>query len=80
LEQVAASVKFESYVALFDPIVSVVRDRVQAGETGDSTRAHELELLLVDLSKLQRSLAREAGLKTCDVDFIETFSSPGNTG
>ena len=73
-----ANVTFDSYVALFDPIVSVVRERVEAGEAGDSTRAHELELVLIDLSDLQRSLAREAGLKTCDVDFIETFSSaPG---
>ena len=72
----AASVKFDSYVTLFDPIVSLVRDRVQAGEAGDSSRAHELELLLIDLSALQRGLASEAGLKTCDIDFIEAFSSP----
>jgi len=76
LKQKATSVKFDSYVTLFDPIVSLARDRVRAGEAGDTGRAHTLELLLVELSTLQRSLAREAGLKTCDVDFIEAFSSP----
>lgn len=73
--QAGASVAFDSYVALFDPIVSVVRERVRAGEGGDGERAHELELVLSDLSNLQRSLAREAGLRTCDVDFIQAFSS-----
>jgi hypothetical protein len=77
LQPDAASLKFDSYVTLFDPIVSIVRNRVEAGEAGDSARAHELELLMVDLANLQRRLAREAGLKTCDVDFIETFSSGG---
>lgn len=74
-----ADVAFDSYVALFDPIVSVVRERVQAGEAGNSTRAHEIELVLIDLSNLQRSLARDAGLKACDVDFIKTFSSAPST-
>ncbi len=78
--QPGAGVEFGSYVALFDPILSVVRKRVEAGEAGDSTRAHRLELVLIDLSNLQRSLAREAGLETCDVDFIRTFSTtPGSS-
>jgi hypothetical protein len=77
LEPAAGSVAFESYVSLFDPIVSLARERALAGEAGDADRARELELLSLDLSVLQRSLAREAGLKTCDVDFIETFSGGG---
>jgi hypothetical protein len=68
---------FQSYVALYDPIISVVRDRAAAGEAGDATRAHALELQMLDLSDLQRKLAREAGLKTCDVDFIRTFATAG---
>lgn len=75
LEPMPADVKFESYVTLFDPIVSIVRERIRAGDAGDSTRAHELELLMVDLSEIQRRLAHEAGLQACDVDFIATFSS-----
>jgi hypothetical protein len=77
LEQGADSVAFASYVTLYDPIVAVVRDRVEAGEAGDATRAHALELQMLDLSGLQRQLAREAGLKACDIDFIHTFATSG---
>ena len=77
LEPAAESVEFESYVSLFDPLVALARERALAGEVGDSDRAHRLELLSLDLSLLQRNLAHDAGLKTCDVDFIETFSSGG---
>jgi hypothetical protein len=73
----ADSVELGSYVALFDPIVAVVADRVEAGEAGDSERARELELQMIDLSELQRQLAQEAGLQTCDVDFIATFATSG---
>jgi hypothetical protein len=78
LERRANSLALESYVSLYDPIMAVVRDRVAAGEAGDATRAHALELQLLDLSNLQRSLAREAGLKSCDVDFIHTFATSGH--
>jgi hypothetical protein len=67
----------ESYVSLYDPIVTVVRGRVEAGKAGDATRAHALELQMLDLGELQRKLARDAGLKTCDVDFIQTFAAGG---
>jgi hypothetical protein len=80
VERHADSLALESYVSLYDPIVAVIRERVAAGEAGDATRAHELELQMVDLSTLQRRLAREAGLKTCDVDFIHTFAVGGGPG
>lgn len=75
LKSEAASVKFDAYVNLFDPILALLRERVAAGEAGDPTRAHDLELQLIDISSLQRGLARQAGLKTCDVDFIQTFAA-----
>jgi hypothetical protein len=77
LEPRAESVEFESYVSLFDPIVSLARERAMAGDAGDAARAREVELLSLNLSVLQRNLAREAGLETCDVDFIETLSTAG---
>ena len=49
----------------------------RAIKAGDATRAHALELQMLDLSDLQRKLAREAGLETCDVDFIQTFATSG---
>ncbi|HEU4393580.1 MAG TPA: hypothetical protein VFR04_08105 [Solirubrobacterales bacterium] len=75
LEPGSGADSFNAYVDLFDPIMSLARNRVRAGEAGDATRAHELELLLVDLSELQRPLAESAGLKACDVDFFQTFTS-----
>ena len=68
---------FRAYVALYDPILAIARERVAAGLAGDAARARELELLLVELSELQRPLAKNAGLTACDVDFFETFSSGG---
>lgn len=73
------NVHFESYVKLFDPILSLLRDRVEAGEAGEGDHAHELELQLIELSALQRSLARQAGLDACDVDFVQTFAGTGNS-
>jgi hypothetical protein len=78
LEGRANSLALKSYVALYDPIIAVVRDRVEAGEAGDATRAHALELQMLDLSEIQRQVAHEAGLKTCDVDFIHTFATSGH--
>jgi hypothetical protein len=77
LEKKTNNLALESYVSLYDPIVAVVRSRVEAGEAGDPTRAHALELQMLDLGSLQRQLAREAGLRTCDVDFIQTFAAGG---
>jgi hypothetical protein len=68
---------FQAYVALYDPILAIARERVAAGLAGDAAHARELELLLVELSELQRPLAKSAGLTACDVDFFETFSSGG---
>jgi hypothetical protein len=68
---------FRAYVNIFDPIVALLRERVQAGRADNAARAHQIELQLIELSALQRSLARRAGLKSCDVDFIEAFTTPG---
>jgi hypothetical protein len=79
LKAEAASTDFDAYVNLFDPILALLRERVAAGNAADGTRAHELEQQLVEMIALQRSLARQATLQTCDVDFIATFSSQGLT-
>ena len=75
LKPQAQSVSFDAYVNFYDPIVALLHERVEAGEAGDPNRAHDLELQLIDLSAVQRRLAREAGLRTCDVDFIQAFAS-----
>jgi len=77
LKPQAQSISFDAYVNFYDPIVALLHERVEAGEVGDPSRAHDLELQLIDLSAVQRRLAREAGLRACDVDFIQAFASGG---
>lgn len=81
LKPEADSVEFDSYVDLFDPILALLRERAAAGDAGDANQAHEIELQLIDLTALQGRLAHDAGLDSCDVDFINTFiGSSGPTG
>ncbi len=68
---------FEAYVGIYDPILALLRQRIEAGEAGDRERAQDLEAQLLDMVALQRQLAAAAGLAECDVDFIEAFTTPG---
>jgi hypothetical protein len=77
LKDESADPDFEAYVGVYDPILALLRQRVEAGKGGDRERAQELESQLLDLIALQRQLARSAGLDGCDVDFIEAFTTPG---
>lgn len=70
----AAEPQLSAYVNLFDPILALLEDRLQAGRQGDSEEAHELELQLIDLGQIQHALAGQAGLKGCDVDLVGAFS------
>ena len=78
LEGASGNPDFEAYVGVYDPILALLRQRVEAGEAGDRERAQDLESQLLDMVALQRRLARTAGLGQCDVDFIEAFTSPGS--
>lgn len=71
--------RLDAYVAMFDPILSLLIERVRAGRQGDGEQAHELEEQLIELGGIQRTLAKEAGLKVCTVDLVGSFatSSPG---
>ncbi|HEX6601582.1 MAG TPA: hypothetical protein VF030_02980 [Solirubrobacterales bacterium] len=77
LEDESGSPDFEAYVGVYDPILALLRQRVEAGEAGDRERAQDLEAQLLDMIALQRQLAQAAGLAECDVDFIEAFTTPG---
>lgn len=70
----AAEPELSAFVNLFDPILALLDDRVQAGRQGESEEAHELELQLIDLGQIQHALAKEAGLKGCEVDLVGAFS------
>jgi len=76
LEDESADPDFEAYVGVYDPILALLRQRVEAGEDGDRERAQDLDSQLLDMVALQRQLAKAAELDACDVDFIEAFASP----
>jgi hypothetical protein len=64
-----------AYVNLFDPIAALIEDRVRAGRANNSQEAHEIELELLELSRIQQTLAKEAKLKSCQVDLIGAFGA-----
>ena len=73
----ATSSDFEAFVSLYDPVLALLRQRVEAGEAGDRDRSRALEAQIVELAALQQRLARAAGVVECDVDFVRTFATPG---
>lgn len=70
LRAAAADSRFDAYVELFDPIIVLGEQRLEAGQIGDETRAKRLQELLTDLGAEQREAAARAGLRACDVDFL----------
>lgn len=73
----ATSSDFEAFVSLYDPVLALLRQRVEAGEAGDRDRSRALEAQIVELAALQQRLARAAGVVECDVNFVRTFATPG---
>lgn len=67
--------QLDGYVAMWDPILSLLIERVQAGREGDADGAHQLEEQLIELAGIQKRLAREAGLKVCTVNLIGSFTA-----
>ncbi len=67
--------RLDAYVAMWDPILSLLIERVRSGRQGDAEQAHELEEQLIELGSVQKTLAREAGLKVCTVDLVGSFAS-----
>jgi hypothetical protein len=78
LESEANNSSFNLYAELFDPIVAIARERLEAGRAGDAAKAKRLEELLTNLGLEQRQAAREAGLGDCDIDFQHALLSSLN--
>lgn len=70
LEDAAADPRFDAYLDLFDPIIVLGEQRLEAGQAGDERRSKQLQELLTDLDAEQRETAAQAGLRACDVDFF----------
>jgi hypothetical protein len=71
LQAAAADPRFDAYVELFDPIIVLGEQRLEAGQAGDEDRAKQLQELLTGLGAEQREAAAGAGLKACDLDFLD---------
>jgi hypothetical protein len=73
LRTAAADPRFDAYVELFDPIVVLGEQRLEAGLDNDRARSEYLQDLLTDLGKEQGEAAARAGLRACDVDFLDVL-------
>jgi hypothetical protein len=69
----------DAYVGMFDPILSLLIERVRAGRDGDGDKSHEIEEQLIELGGIQQQLAEEAGLKACTVDLVGSFVASPNS-
>jgi hypothetical protein len=75
LKPVAANPDFDRYVDLFDPIDALAHELVHAGATGNDDAARRIQRLMTDLGDDQRALARQLGLRACDVDFVQVLTA-----
>jgi len=66
----------QTYVGLFEPIVELGRQRLDA-EAGEIDRMHSLEQLIAGLEDEQSAIARRSGLKACAVSFNRALAQSG---
>jgi hypothetical protein len=69
------SVALETYLGMFDPIVALAYQRLQAGNAHDPAQSHELEILIAGLAAEQSAAARSFGLRECSIGFTEALAS-----
>jgi hypothetical protein len=72
-----ASPELATYLGMFDPIIELAQQRLQAGRAGDSSQAHRLELMVAALGGEQSTFARAYGLRACSVDFNTALGGSG---
>ncbi len=73
LERAADDPRFDLYADLFDPIVVLAEQRLEAGRGQDLNRVARLQEQLTGLELLQRKAARNAGLVDCDTNFLDAM-------
>lgn len=73
LEAAADSSEFDVYVDLFDPIIELAEQRVEAGRTDEPERGQALERLIAGLVDEQVAIARKLELGACSVGFTEAL-------
>jgi hypothetical protein len=72
-----ASPALETYLGLFDPILELARQRLQAGIAEDPERARQLELMIADLGNEQSGASKRFGLRACSIEFNTALGGSG---
>ena len=67
----------EIYLGLFEPIVELAHQRLEAGTAGELERAHNLELMIASLGDEQSAAAHQFGLHACSVKFTRALGGLG---
>jgi hypothetical protein len=75
LEEPSNPSRFETFTGLFDPIIELSEQRLEAGQVGELSRAHALELLIAGLTEDQAAVASGMGLSACGVDFTQALGA-----
>lgn len=73
IEPQPTSRSLEVFLGLFDPILELARQRLQAGTSGDPEQARRLELMIASLEDEQSAAARQLGLDACSVEFTNAL-------
>jgi hypothetical protein len=77
IQSAPQSADLHAYLGLFDPIVELSRQLLQASEANDASRSHELELMIAGLGHEQSTAGRNFGFKGCAVGFTEALGGTG---
>lgn len=73
LEAAADSSEFDVYVDLFDPIIELAEQRIEAGRADEPERGQALERLIAGLVDEQVAIARKLELDACSISFTEAL-------
>lgn len=67
------SSELEIYLGLFEPIVELSRQRLQAGLAREADRGSDIEKLVAELANEQSAAARAYGLDACSIKFTRAL-------
>jgi hypothetical protein len=77
LRPVPNSRELEIYLGLFEPIVELAHQRLEAGTAGELEQARSLELTITSLEDEQSAAAHDFGLNACSVEFTRALGGSG---
>lgn len=73
LQATPESPQFSLYIGLFNPIIELAEQRLEAGKNDEPERGQALERLIAGLGDEQVATARRLGLNACSVSFTEAL-------